>query len=164
MLALLNWFRPSHHGWTKLTTLEGVTVLYPNSTFRKSSQANSPLGLMDVTLYTGHLEKSNFSIILSIRDFVPGNPAKPEDYFQTWKDEFNQTMESYQIEKALVTERHFPGDAPRYELLYTNADQSVFTRVTLISQFNRLVILFAVGMLQEVSGPACGECFRSIRL
>ena len=164
MLALLNWFRPSHHGWTKLTTLEGVTVLFPSNTFRKSSQANSPLGMMDVALYTGHLEKSNFSIILSIRDFVPGNDAKPEDYFQAWKDEFSQTMESYQIQKLLVTERHHPGDAPRCELLFTNADQSAFTRVTLISQFNRLVILFAVGMLQEVSGPACGECFRSIRL
>lgn len=164
MLALLNWFLPFHPGWSKLTTNEGVIVFFPNSTLRSRSQADSPLGLMDVALYTGFLENSNFSIMLSIRDFEPGNPAKPEDYFQVWKDEFNQLMEPSQIQTRLFTERRYPGDAPRCELLFANADQSVFTRVTLFSQSNRLVILVAVGMLQEVTGPACSECFRSIRL
>lgn len=164
MLALLNWFGRSHQGWSKLTSLEGVKVLFPNNPLCKYSQADSPLGPMNVSLYSSRLENSRFSVILSVRDFMPGNTAQSEEYFEHWKNEFQQTMQAYQIQKTLVKQSLTPGQAPRLDLLYSNADGTTFTRVSLISQGTRLIILFAVGMLQEISGPACTECFRSIRL
>lgn len=164
MLALLNFFKPTHQNWQKIKTHEGVRLLFPEFPTRKCSQSESPLGTIHVTLYSGKLPESNFSAILSVRDYTPIKPAQAGDYFQEWKDEFNRTMELMGISTQLVREAHTDGKHPRCDLLFVNHDETVYTRVGLISQGTRLVILFAVGMLQEVSGPACSDCFRSLRL
>ncbi|HQR07889.1 MAG TPA: hypothetical protein PLN21_13760 [Gemmatales bacterium] len=164
MLALLNWFRPRHTGWSKLATHEGVKVLFPDYPTRKCSISESPLGKINVIHYSGKLQETTFSTILSIRDYQPSIQAEAEDYFQDWKDEFKRSMQVCNIEMFLIKESMVQGKAPRCNLLFTNADETVYTRVSLLCEGTRLVILFACGMLQEISGPACSECFRSIRL
>src|SRR4051794_39718096 len=109
MLALLNWFRPRYPGWSKLNTHEGVKVLFPDYPVRKCSTSESPLGKVNVTLYSGKLEDTTFSNILSIRDYEPSKVADAGDYFEDWKAEFKRTMEIYNIETNLIKESLIEG-------------------------------------------------------
>lgn len=165
MLALLlNWFKPAYPHWKTLHTPESVRLLFPEFPTRKCSQSESPLGGIHVTLYSGKLPGTNFSAILSIRDYTLNQPATSHDLFNDWKGEFNRTMEMNGMQKKILREVHTELKHPRCDLLFANHDDTVYTRVSLIAQGNRLVILFAVGMLQEISGPACSEFFNSVRI
>lgn len=164
MLALLNWFRRSYPGWSKLTTLEGVSVLFQENAKRTSSNTDNPYGRFTGTTYSASGSESTFSTMLIVRDYTPGQSVPSEERFTSWKAEFKHAMQVYEVSINLVKEQLIPGQHPRCDLLFTNHDETVYTRVSLIAQEDRLVILFACGMLQEVSGPACSECFRSIRV
>lgn len=163
MLALLNWFKPAFDNWQRLRTPEGVGVLFPAFPARSCSQSQSPLGSIHVTTYSGKLPESCFTAILSIREYSSIKSCEADDYFFDWRDEFNRTMEITGIRHYLVKETRTDGKIPRCELLFANHDETIYTRISLNAQGPRLVILFAVGMLQEVSGPACSEYFRSVQ-
>ena len=165
MLALFNnFFARSHTGWTKLTTPEGINVLFPQKSNRVCSSADTQLGQMNCTIYSGRWEKSTASTILTVRDYQTATPLEPNDLSASWKDEFQHAMQVSQIKKYLMKECVTEGQHPRCDLLYTNREQTTYTRVSLIANGNRLIVLFTVGMLQEVLAPACSECFQSIRL
>ncbi len=164
MLALLNWFRRSFPGWSRLMTLEGITVLLQENSKRKCSTTDNSFGRFTSTTYSSCSSAGTFSTMLTIRDYSPGQSEGSKERFANWKAEFNHAMEAYQISCHLIKEQLVKRQHPRCDLLYTNHDETVYTRVSLIAQDDRLVILFACGMLQEISGPACTECFRSIRV
>jgi len=164
MLALLGWFRRSYPGWCRLSTLEGVTLLFQENARRTCSTTDNSFGRFASTTYSARGNEGAFTSMLTVRDYSPGEPVSSEERFASWKAEFNHAMEAYRISSHLIKERTIAGQHPRCDLLFTNHDETVYTRVSLISQGDRLVILFACGMLQEVSSPACSECFRSIRL
>lgn len=164
MIALFGLFNRKLAGWKKMTTAEGISLLFPLNPVRKPSQSETPIGKINVTLYSAGMPGTNFSAILSIRDFEPKWAATAADYFADWRAEFTRTMEVCQVDMKQCREEMHESGTPRCDLLFTNEAETSYTRVSLLSKGTRLVILFAVGKLEEVAGPACSECFRSIRL
>lgn len=164
MLALFNIFARSYTGWTRLTTVEGIQVLFPQNATRATSVAETPLGTMHCTLYSGHWLNSNASSILSIRDYQSETTLDPYTLFNNWKAEFIEAMEVSGVRKHRIKQSVTEGKYTRCDLLYTNNEETTYTRVCLVAAGNRLIILFTVGMLQEVLTPACSECYSSIKL
>ena len=163
MLALLTRFGRSFTGWTKLVTHEGVTVLFPEHPMRACSTSESPWGTMYCTMYRGQWKDSTASSILTIRDYDSATLLEPDQLFSGWKEEFKRAMNEHHLPLVRVKEKLSVDKHHRCDLLYANREETQFTRVSLIAQGNRLIILFAVGMLQEVLTPACSESFRSLR-
>lgn len=165
MLALFHTvFGRSYSGWTRLTTNEGVKVLFPQKAHRACSVAETPVGPMNCVLYSGRWENSSANSILAIRDYQTDATLSAEGLFASWKADFQDAMHVTGVYKRILRENIVDGVHPRCDLLYTNEDETTFTRVSLIAQNNRLIVLFTVGMLQEVLAPACCESYRGIRL
>lgn len=164
MIALFGLFSRKHAGWTRLHTSEGIRVLFPVNPVRKLSDSQSPLGKINVALYSAGISGTNFSAILSIREYEPLWAATAADFFADWRAEFIGSMEQCGIDLKLLQEELPTGRTPRCDILFTNTTETSYTRVSLLSQGTRLVILFAVGTLAEIGGPACSECFHSIQV
>lgn len=164
MLALLNWFHRSYAGWSRLTTLEGISLLFQDNPVRTCSTTDNSFGRFTSTTYSAKSNEGGFTTLLTVRDYPLEHAGSPEDRFTSWKAEYCHAMQAYQISCNLVQEHRSDGRHPRCDFLFTNGDETIYTRVSLISQGNRLIILFACGMLQDVSSKACSESFRSIRL
>lgn len=164
MLALLSLLFPGYRGWRKLHTSEGVRLLFPLSPARKTSESNTPLGPIQLTVYSARSKKTSFSAILSIRDFTASSEISPNDMIRSWRAEYDQNMQQAGVDTHLNQEEFLPGEYPRCNLLYSDKTETVFTRISLLTSRGRLVALFAVGRLHEITDDACIECFRSIRL
>lgn len=164
MLALFNnMFRRNHAGWARLTTLEGVTLLFPEQHTRACCVSESPFGPMRCAYYSARWESGNASSFLTVRDYYSETPIDAVTLFENWKQEFLAAIESSGIRRYLVKEKLTEGTNSRCDLLYSNKEETTFSRICLIAEGNRLIVLFTVGMLQEVVAPANDECFRSIR-
>lgn len=164
MLALFSLFIPAYRGWKKLSTPEGVRLLFPHSPIRSHSASNTSLGPIQLTTYSAKSENSAFTTILSIRDFDNRTDLSPEDMINSWRMEYDQTMHQAGIDSVLKQEEYLPGKNSRCNLLYTNQSETLFTRISLLTCRNRIVILFAVGKLDDISNDACKACFQSIRI
>ncbi|MFO0814985.1 MAG: hypothetical protein U0796_17320 [Gemmatales bacterium] len=164
MLALLNFFQTRYAGWKQLIVPEGVKLLFPENPMHKLSASQSPLGQIKVSLYSASLPQSGYSTILCIRDYDAEELLEAKSLFNDWKCEFVQTMEAAGIKKFLVREKCHGDVHPTCDMLLSDAMETSFTRVRLVAQGNRLIVLFAVGNLQEVSSPAVTESFSSMRV
>lgn len=165
MIALFNSMRNRSFGsWTRMTTSEGVHVFFPQQATHVCSVAETPFGPMKCSVYSSAWNNNNANSILAIRDYESPTPLQPDDLFLSWKSDFRNAMDVSGVYKHVVDECYTQGKFSRYDLLYANREETAFTRVCLIAQGNRLIVLFTVGMFQDVNGPECKECYRSIRL
>lgn len=164
MLALLNFFQRRHAGWKQLIVPERVKLLFPDCPMHKYSVSESPLGQINVSLYSASIPHSGFSTILCIRDYQSESLIEAKDLFKDWKREFVNTMEASGIQKHLVKEKCHGDVNSTCDLLLSDAMETSFTRVRLVAMGNRLIILFAVGNLQEISCPAVTESFTNMQV
>ncbi|HMP18320.1 MAG TPA: hypothetical protein PKD72_14945, partial [Gemmatales bacterium] len=113
---------------------------------------------------SARLEKPFLSVMLSIREYPMFSQVPSDQVFAEWRAEHDRTLEEAGICLHLLKINQTLGKFPGYELLFSNKDETTFTRVYQIYDGSKLVTLTAIGSLEAVSCAVCSKAFQSLHL
>jgi hypothetical protein len=161
LLGLFGRSSTSEKTWREVTFSEGCSLYFPGKPKGKLTEAITALGPIRVTTYNVKDPLTGVSLILAVRHFARNDSHTAKEHFDAWQEEFVANMPLTGVDHTIKHVESLPGPLPTRQFLFTNPEESVFTRVLLTYHRQRLFILFAVGQARSMARSEVTECFHS---